>query len=249
MTLRAAVRDISLKALCCGSSRMLARFVRERPPAPGGSGGRREAVGEPAPPSVSRRSSARAHLCCAYVADRNPYGILMHEGRSHRLAGHRPWNTRPSPQCPPGSFRKVSPPAGPALLRPGRVHERSDLAERCSSPNHRTLCRRRVPCLVGRRCSSENPSTTVNRGSVRVREDESDVALWTAQRYIRIGKSRTTCGSSRTSGGAPGAGGFVSPRSPCALRGARRSSLGCHVVVDGGNLELDCLAVSAKQGI
>jgi hypothetical protein len=70
---------------------------------------------------------------------------------------------------------------------------------------------------------------------------ESDLGLPDVQRYILIGESRTHQWVVKDSCARFGAV-FRAP--DVALRFARReaSSLGCRVVVDGGRIELDCLA-------
>jgi hypothetical protein len=86
---------------------------------------------------------------------------------------------------------------------------------------------------------------TVNGAASRPRE-ESDAALPAPQRYILVGKSKDHLWVVKDNTARLGAV-FLSPE--VAMRFARREarSLGCHVVVDGGSLELDYLAVSANK--
>jgi hypothetical protein len=77
---------------------------------------------------------------------------------------------------------------------------------------------------------------------------ESNLGLPDVQRYILVGESRThqwVVKDSRARFGAV----FRAP--DVALRFARReaSTLGCRVVVDGGRIELDCLAPEAPNAI
>ena len=86
---------------------------------------------------------------------------------------------------------------------------------------------------------------TVNGAALRPRE-ESDAAQPAPQRYILVGKSKDRLWVVKDSRATLGAV-FRSPE--VAMRFAQREarSLGCHVVVDGGSLELDCLAVSINK--
>jgi hypothetical protein len=81
---------------------------------------------------------------------------------------------------------------------------------------------------------------TVNGAASRPR-DESDAALPAPQRYILVGESKDHLWVVKDNTARLGAV-FLSP--DVAMRFARREarSLGCHVVVDGGLLELDCLS-------
>lgn len=86
---------------------------------------------------------------------------------------------------------------------------------------------------------------TVNSAASRPR-DRSDAALPAPQRYILVGENKDHLWVVKDSTARLGAV-FLSP--DVAMRFARREAraLGCHVVVDGGSLELDCLSTAAPK--